>query len=435
MNKKLENDLLYRVKANSIQLMQTKAENLLNPYRYRLSPDAKKRLRWLYVLYEECGNNVKQAANKIGISRPWLSIIKSIFERNGRDPRSLEPESRAPRQTGNRQRISKETEEKILEIRDQYGWGKESISVVLKRDHGLRAGPSTVQRYLHKHLRIEPKISERNKKAWQEKKLREQLKDEINLTVKYRPPKEIKDYLPGALVEKDMKMVPTKGKMPLKLDKKYHLQDYFNYQHTLIDSFTRLRTMELTLTPDSASAALSYQAMKSRLPFAIASTNTDSGGENGKHFAEALKQDEVIQFYSRTGTPTDNPRVERSHLTDDKDFYGRGYAFQTFEEQNKGLKKWEHTYNFIRPHQALGYLTPMAFYRLWKENPQKAYAIKNRYQAYLEKQRRRLASSRRLKKKEQIEKLMQFIEAKLSQKVELMPYKLELIKCQLCSWT
>ena len=98
------------------------------------------------------------------------------------------------------------------------------------------------------------------------------------------------------------------------------------------------------------------------------------------------------------------------------------------------LEKWEYIYNYVRPHQALGYLTPMEFYRLWKVNPQKAYEIAEKYQAYLKRQRIRLANSRRIKKREQIEKLMQFIDAKLNQKVELKPYKLELIKCELCSW-
>jgi hypothetical protein len=69
----------------------------------------------------------------------------------------------------------------------------------------------------------------------------------------------------------------------------------------------------------------------------------------------------------------------------------------------------------------------------------KAYAIKDKYQAYLARQRRRLANSRRIKSKEQIEKVMQFIDAKLNQnqtaKINLQPYKLELIKCELCSWT
>lgn len=437
-----KDELLYRVNLNSlnsIQYMQTRAEKLFNPCRYHLSAEAKKRLRWMYLLYSEEEGNVTRAAKKIGLSRQWLSELKSVFEYHRKDPRSLEPESKAPHHTDKRQKISREAEEKILAIRDKYGWGKAPISTVLFRDYRLQASPSTVNRYLRKHLRIDPKLSERNKKAWAEKKLRESLKENQNLIIKYRPPRQIKDYLPGALIEKDMKMAPAKDKIPLIIDNKYHLQDYFNYQHTLLDSFTRLRTMELVEKPDSLNAALAYQEMKLRLPFKIAGLNTDNGGENGKDFKEQLARDEIVHFYSRTSAPTDNPRVERSHLTDEKEFYGRGFNCQTFEKQKEGLKKWEYIYNRLRPNQALGYLTPMKFYELWKENPEKAYQIKDKYQAYLVKQRQRLANSRRLKKKEQIEKLMQFIDAKLKPntllKIDLQPYKLKLIKCQLCSWT
>lgn len=430
-------ELLYRVKLNSIQSMQTQAENLLNPGHYHLSQEAKKKLRWLYLLYYECDHNVTLSANKIGLSREWLSKIKSKFERNGQDPRCLEPESRAPYDTTNRNRIPLETEEKILEIRDQYGWGKEDVSVVLTRDYGLTASPSTVNRYLHKHRRIHPKISERNRKAWAEQKIRD--KGQISLTIKYRSPKILKDYKPGALIEKDMKLVPTKAKMPRKIDNKHHLQDYFNYQHSFLDSFTRIKTMELSETPDSQNARKAYDKMKQRWPLAIGAVNTDSGGENGKDFKERLAKDEVIHFFSRTSTPTDNPRVERSHLTDDKECWTRGNGYLSTEQQRQAIRKWEYIYNYIRPHQALGYLTPMEFYQLWKENPAKAYAIKDKYQAYLERQRRRLVSARRIRKKEQIEKVMQFIDAKLDQnqttKFNLQPYKLELIKCELCSWT
>jgi transposase len=418
--------------------MQTVAENLLNPLRYHLSNEVKKRLKWLYLLYYEGDENVTLTANKIGVSRQWLSTLKNKFERHSKDPRSLEPASRAPHSTTNRDRISQETEDRIVALRDEHGWGKEPIKVVLKRDYGLIAGSSTVNRYLHKHKKICPKISERNKKAWLAKKMREELKEKINLMIKYRPPAKLKDYRPGALMEKDMKLIPAIGKIPVNSGK-FHLKDHFNYQHTFLDTFTRIRGLELTKEPDSQEAQLAYEKVKTRLPFKVASINTDSGGENGKNFKEQLRQDEIIHFYSRTGTPTDNPRVERSHLTDDNELWKRGGNYQTFEAQKAALSKWEYVYNYLRPNQALGYLTPMQFYQLWQENPAQAYAIKDRYQKYLERQRCRLASSRRLKNKEQIKKLMNYIDAKLNtkiaKKVELLPYKLELIKCQLCSWT
>jgi len=427
-----ENILLYGVTLNSIQTMQSQAQNRLNPHNHYLSNEAQKRLVWMYILYYECNNNVTQAANKIGLSREWLSKIKTTFERSGKNPKSLEPESRAPRNTSNRERIPKDTEEKILEVRDEYGWGEKKIVKVLGRDYQIKTSKNTVNRYLHKHHKIDPKLSRRSEKAWQEKKEREKQK-EVSLKAKYRPPTKIKDYLPGALVEKDMKLVPRIDK-PACFNGKYHLKENFYYQHTFIDSFTRIRAMELSIEPNSLEATQSYSLINKRIPFKVATMNTDNGSENEKNFSKRLQQDEIFHFYSRSGTPTDNPRVERSHLTDEKEFYGRGNIYKTFEEQKEALKKWEYIYNYVRPHQALGQLTPMEFYRLWKVNPTKAYRITEKYQAYLRRQRIRLSNSRKIKRREQIEKLMQFIDAKLEQKVELKPYKLELIKCELCSW-
>jgi hypothetical protein len=173
--------------------------------------------------------------------------------------------------------------------------------------------------------------------------------------------------------------------------------------------------------------------------------NTDNGSENEKDFANHLQQTSVFHFYSGVGTPTDNPRVERSHLTDIQEFYHQGNVEKSFGVQQEGLSKWEHIsacasthadrYNHIRPEQALGYLTPMEFYNLWKENPEKANRIKNDYQQYLIRQKKHLATVRRIKKKEQIEALMNFIDAKLKRKTNLNLHKQTLINCQLCSWT
>lgn len=82
----------------------------------------------MYVLYYECETNVSVAARKIGISREWLSKIKSRFEGSQNDPRSLEPESRAPNDTSYRNHIPKETEDKIVEVRDKYpAWGEKKL--------------------------------------------------------------------------------------------------------------------------------------------------------------------------------------------------------------------------------------------------------------------------------------------------------------------
>lgn len=423
LNKDLEHDLIKEVKNNLIKSMQTKAEKLLNPYNYHLSSGAKKRLRWLYILYYEKAGNVSRTSNKIGVSRQWLSKIKSIFERNYSNPRSLEPSSRAPYDVSKRKRIVKETEDKILEIRDKYGWGKEKIAAFLKTNYQVKVNHNTVNRYLQLNKRIDPLLSFRNRKASKEKRQRE---TKAILKVKFRPPLIIKDHAPGALIEKDMKYIAKSGK-------KGNFREDFWYQQTFLDSFTRIKATELTEDFESKTVALSYEEIKKRLPFEIACTNTDNGPENEKEFSEKLQKDNVFHFYSNRGAPTDNPRVERSFLSDDLEFYKRGNLYRDFNEQKEASRKWEYTWNYLRPHQALGYLTPIQFYYLWQRNTEEAYRITEKWQEYLKRQKRRQAQARRIKRKEQIEALMAFIDAKLNKNKGLKEVKLQLINCQLCS--
>ena len=381
----------------------------------------------MWILYKEPDENVTRTAKKIGISRQWLSGLKILFERKGKDPRVLEPESKAPHNTKNRKRIPIETENTILKVRDfsRNVWGKEKITRVLWRDYKIKTSPNTVNKYLHKYKRIDPKISLKNTRGWQAKKARE----ETQLCARYRPPRQIKDHAPGALVEKDIKFVPIAS--PIARQGK--CGDAFWSQHTMTDSLTRMRVLELTKGSSSEDSVTAYRNSKERLPFNIACENTDNGSENKYKFREELQKENVFQFYSNAGTPTDNPRVERSHLTDDLEFYQKGGLKKTFEEQKEALSHWEYVYNFQRPHQALGYLTPMEYFKLWKTDKKEAEKITEKYQKYLLKQKIRLAGARKIKRQDQIEKLMQFIEEKLNKTVGIIKAKNQLINCQLCS--
>lgn len=428
LKKENMNAWLDDIKSNHLNNMKNTAEKELNPKMYKLSEETRKRLYWLWLLYKEPDTNITKTAKKIGISRQWLSMLKTLFERKGKDPRVLEPESKAPHSTKNRNRISKKTEDKILKIRkdSKNVWGKVKIAVTLERDYQIKIDPNTVNSYLHKHNLIDPKISLKNSKAWQAKKARDN--PESELFVRYRPPKVIKDLAPGALVEKDMKYIEKQTRITSSKG-----ADNFYSQHTETDSFTRIRSLELTRDSTAKGSAEAHEKTKRKFGFVIACENTDNGSENKKDFRDMLKKDTVFQFYSNSGTPTDNPRVERSHLTDEIEFYQKGGFRKTFEEQVEAIKEWEYFYNWKRPHQALGYLTPIAFYELWKIDKEKAFAIVNKYQKYLTKQRIRLASARRIKKADQVQKLMEFIDIKLNKKVGIIKAKNNLINCQLCS--
>lgn len=387
----------------SIDTMQNRAENKLNPLKHPLSDEAKKRLKWIYIIHFECNKNISKAARRIGLSRTWLSQINSKWLKSDKDPRSLEPESKAPKNTNNRKRIDLETENKILEVRKEYHWGKDKLETILDRDYGMQIGASTINRYLDKHGLLDIKISKRIKTAH---------KNKIEQKQKYRPPKEIKDYKPGALVEKDMKFIVKMGKFIN--PEKYKAKENFWYQHTVIDSFTRIRTIGLAENSESRTAVAVQEECEKRFPFPIACANTDNGSENEKDFDNYLENNKIVHFYSRSGTPTDNPRVERSHLTDEIEFYKQGNICKTFERQKQKIAGWEYRYNHVRPHQALGNLTPMEFYELWKANPDKAYEIAEKWKNYLKKQSKRLANSRKIKNRKKIAKLMEQIDKRLA---------------------
>ena len=62
-------------------------------------------------------------------------------------------------------------------------------------------------------------------------------------------------------------------------------------------------------------------------------------------------------------SPKLNGAVERAHRTHTEEFYK--ITDSTFEiaELASELLEWERIYNTVRPHQALGYLTPLKFWK------------------------------------------------------------------------
>lgn len=395
-----------RSNVDKIDLMHTKYELALNPKAYYLSDSAKQRLKWIHQLQQEHQGNISKAAKHLSLSRQWLSTLYNLWLKNNKDPRRLEPLSRAPRNTTNRRRVSQDTVNRIIALRKEYpAWGKEKLARLMWTRHKIKVGHNTINRYLANAKLLNIKISQKNKLAFKNKLLLQRIKQ--------RPPKIIKDYKPGALVEKDMKFIVKQGQFTN--TQKFKAKENFFFQHTMIDNFTRIRVLETADSADSLEAKKSFLRSESRFPFPIVCLNTDSGAENGKEFADYLTEKNIVHFFSRTGTPTDNPRVERSHLTDEVEFYGQGNRqHKTLEELQTAQGCWEQTYNFTRPHQALGYLTPMEFYRLWKENPGTAYKIKDKWQRYLHKQARRQHTTRRMKKKEKITALMEHIDSVLT---------------------
>jgi len=97
--------------------------------------------------------------------------------------------------------------------------------------------------------------------------------------------------------------------------------------------------MELTKDYESKTIAKILEPALKRINKKTATMNTDGGPENHGEVDKKLKELGIIHFESRPGTPTDDPRVESSHKTDEFEFYGQGNMHRNFKKQQKALAK------------------------------------------------------------------------------------------------
>ena len=389
----------------------TVAESVLNPGKTYLSEDARKRVGWIYDVEYRHGGNVSLAAKRIGMSREWLARLYGKFRKSGRDPSSLEPGSRAPLDASKRSRSPKRVEALVIATRKKYpAWGKERVVRILARDHGVTTSPSTVGRILRRNGLVSRKLSDKNKRAWRRKSgglLRGPLRE--------RPPRGLADAAPGSLVAKDMKLVPKLGKPGIPSGPgKERSGNLFLYQHTMVDSCSRFRVLSFVAASDATTARDAFDDALKRFPFPVAGVLSDNGSENAGTFQARIRGMDVVHFWSRPGTPTDNPRAERSHRSDDDEFYALdGNVRRSLPRLVAAGLAWERTWNDVRPHQALGYLTPAEFVALWGSDQPAAEKTLAGWNEYLAAQSKRMRASRKEKKEEKLRAINAHLKAKL----------------------
>jgi transposase InsO family protein len=93
----------------------------------------------------------------------------------------------------------------------------------------------------------------------------------------------------------------------------------------------------------------------------IENVQTDNGSEFHGEFEEKLKELKIPHYWSRVHTPKDNAANERFNRTLNEEFIQMGNMLVDSQEFNRRLTEWLVEYNFRRPHQTLGYLSPINF--------------------------------------------------------------------------
>ena len=103
------------------------------------------------------------------------------------------------------------------------------------------------------------------------------------------------------------------------------------------------------------------------MPFPIKAIQVDGGSEFQDAFERECQKRGIKLFVLPPRSPKLNGHVERAQRTHTEEFYEVTDSSFEIVELNRALLEWEKVYNTIRPHQALGYLTPLEFLEQYQQ--------------------------------------------------------------------
>ena len=299
-----------------------------------LSKAARTRLEW-FIWHQEHGKDVSFTARHFGISRQCFHEWSKRFDR--KNLRLLEDRSRAPTHVRQKE-ISIVEEGRIIELRKAHiRWGKVKIAVLYKNIYGTSISSWKVQYTVSKYnLYYHPK------KNQQTQARRKRSKEKRRITTLSKKP------FPGYLIALDTIVLWIRGQK--------------RYVFTVIDTVSKIAFARMYTTKSSKNAADFIKRFVYLLDNEVWNAGHDNGSEFHKYFQSAIAELGLGDYWSRVRTPTDNPMNERFNRTLQDEFIALGHLTEDTERFNGDLLSWLIEYNFVRPHQSLGYLTPWAYY-------------------------------------------------------------------------
>jgi transposase InsO family protein len=302
-----------------------------------LSREAQKRLQW-FDHYQSHGRTAALTCRYFGISRQTFYRWKGRY-----DPQNLSTLEDRSHQPHHRRRPTwtAEQAERVRRLREQYPrWGKDKLAVLLRRQ-GWAVSVSMVGRILTS-LRQRGALTA--PVLFRVKRRRGTARRPWAL----RKPKDYAVERPGDLVQLDTLDLRPSPNVVLK-------------QFTARDMISRWDVMEVHRRATSTAATLFLDTLQRRLPFPLRALQVDGGSEFAALFEEACRQRGLRLFLLPPRSPKLNGQVERANRTHTEEFYEVTPCSLSISELNRELEAWERTYNTVRPHQALGYLTPQEF--------------------------------------------------------------------------
>ena len=307
----------------------------------QLAPDLSRpaRMRLAMVDWHRAhGARVSLTARHFGVSRPTVYRWLARFDRYRLE--TLEDRSSAPRRR--RQATWTIDELRAVKIvREAYPrWGKDKLRVLLRRQ-GLVLSSSMIGRILVR-LRHSGELREPGRRRMGVRQRRWARPYAI------RKPADYSVERPGDLVELDtLDIRPLPGKIWK--------------QFTARDVVSRWDVVELGQRATAQAAAAVLDRLAERMPFGVRAISIDNGSEFMAEFEAACAERAIRLFVLPPRSPKLHGAVERANRTHTEEFYEVTTAEPDLAAFQVELRAWETVYNTIRPHQALGYLTPAEY--------------------------------------------------------------------------
>ncbi len=291
------------------------------------------------TIYEKT-KDVSLVCRTYGISR--ATLYRWLRRYDPKDPNSLRNKSRRPKHL-RKPMWTYDLILKVKELREQYPrWGKEKLCVLLQ-ERGIESSASTVGRiigYLKRRGElVEPQT---RSKAGRRR---------VRRPYAVRKPRDWAVSEPGDLVQVDTLDVRPLPGVALK-------------QFTARDIISKWDVVEARSRASSHTAKEFIDTLLRGMPFKAKAIQVDGGSEFYSEFERECESKEIRLFVLPPRSPKLNGCVERAQRTHREEFYELCDVVPwTVPELNKELRRWEYVYNCIRPHQALGYKTPLQFLR------------------------------------------------------------------------
>jgi len=307
-----------------------------------ISSTAAARLRWMDHYSQH--HNARLTCRHFDISPQTFYRWKRRFDPY--DLTTLEDESHRPyhpRQPDTPPAVV----DRILALRLKYPrWGKEKLVVLLKRE-GIRSSASTVGRVMNRlkerGVLVEPlnvrQAREARRRRWKPR-------------YAMRKPTGYRIFAPGDLIQADTVQIRFRNSET-------------RYQFSSRDAISRWDCARAFRKASSFTATIFLDYMEKKFPFPVRAIQIDGGSEFKKHFEEACRNRNIRLFVIPPRSPKLQGFAERSNRTHREEFYEVEEIDVSLEGHNRQLEEWNRVYNYVRPHQALAYLTPHEFYQRW----------------------------------------------------------------------